>query len=239
MLIPAAAYRRGLTKGDPSPFYSLGQSKQSAVDALLQKSGNLSQLNDLSVAVDPKHDWASKALQAGTDANKIVGQSSQNAIQNQLAIQAKQLKRSQRKLNKVSNMSLGAGQVGLVSGGPGLKGNTSALMRALGLQESGGNYGAVNSGSGALGKYQVMPSNVAGWSQQALGHAITTTQFLHNPKYQEQIVSKIFGDYVKKYGAKGALSAWYSGDPNKYNNSSPQSGGPSIRDYVNQVLGKM
>lgn len=234
MLIPAAAYRRGLMRGDPSPFYSQGQSKANNINSLLDKSGNLAGYNDLPVAVNPNKDWASKALKVGADANKLVGESSQNAIANQLAIQAKQLQRSQRQLNKVtSGKVVKPGSV--ISGGTSLQ----SLMRALGMQESGGNYGAVNSGSGALGKYQVMPSNVAGWSQQALGHAITTSQFLHNPKLQEKIVSKVFGDYVRKYGAKGALSAWYSGDPSRYKDKSSVSNGPSVYDYVMSVLGKM
>jgi hypothetical protein len=112
------------------------------------------------------------------------------------------------------------------------------FMYGIGIQESGGGYGAVNRGSGALGKYQVMPSNVAGWSRQVLGHSITTSQFLNSPKLQEQIVRGILKGYYDKWGARGAAAAWYAG-PGNHNldqSTRSQSGGPSIKGYVDSVL---
>lgn len=228
MLIPAAAYRRGLTKGDPSPFYTPAQSRQNSLQAFLDMGNEVNDYNQNDAVVDPRYDWASKALDTGANASKLVGQSAQNAIANQLSVQQAQL----------ANLQQGRG--GQVAGGGKVaKGSLGALMRALGIQESGGNYGAVNKGSGALGKYQVMPGNVSSWSKQALGHSISTSQFLHNSNMQEQIVRSIFGNYYNKYGTRGALSAWYSGDPNRWKDKSHVSSGPSVADYVNQVLSHM
>lgn len=117
-----------------------------------------------------------------------------------------------------------------------------AVLRALRQQESGGNYGAVNSGSGALGAYQIMPSNIAGsggWDMEALNRNISTQQLLSNPALQDAIAKYKFGNYMNNYGVKGALSAWYSGDPNAYNSTSSQGNYPSIHDYVMQVLALM
>jgi hypothetical protein len=112
------------------------------------------------------------------------------------------------------------------------------FMAGISAQESGGNYSAVNRQSGALGKYQVMPSNVAGWSKQVLGYSISTSQFLHSPSLQEKIVSGILHGYFNKWGPRGAAAAWYAG-PGNHNldmSTSPQYGGPSIKSYVDSVL---
>ena len=113
------------------------------------------------------------------------------------------------------------------------------FMRGISIQESGGSYSAVNSGSGALGKYQVMPSNVAGWSRQVLGYSITPSQFLHSPQLQEKIVSGILHGYYNKWGPRGAAAAWYAG-PGNHNldmSTRSQPGGPSIKQYVDSVIG--
>jgi hypothetical protein len=113
----------------------------------------------------------------------------------------------------------------------------SAFLYAISKRESG-NYAAVNPDSGALGKYQVMPGNVPLWSKQALGHSITPDQFLASPRLQERIVRFKLGHYFREFGPAGAAAAWYSGDPNKAGDTSPQPGGyPSVSSYVSQVLG--
>lgn len=113
-------------------------------------------------------------------------------------------------------------------------------MNGIAAQESGGNYGAVNSQSGALGKYQVMPSNVAGWSRQVLGYSISTSQFLNSPSLQETIVRGILRGYFNAWGPRGAAAAWYAGPGNHNLDMSTRSqwGGPSIKDYVDGVISK-
>jgi hypothetical protein len=53
-------------------------------------------------------------------------------------------------------------------------------------QESSGNYNAVSS-TGALGAYQIEPSNIPSWSTEALGHPITGAQFKASPDLQDEI----------------------------------------------------
>lgn len=110
-----------------------------------------------------------------------------------------------------------------------------AFLWAIGQQESGGNYKSVNSSSGALGKYQVMPDNIPSWTKKALGHSISASEYLNSPADQEAVARTILGGYYAKYGAAGAAAAWYSGqpDPNK------TYGNPPVYKYVNSVLALM
>lgn len=117
-----------------------------------------------------------------------------------------------------------------------------AFIRAISGQESGGNYQAVNPDSGAAGKYQIMPANFVnegGWDHDALGRDISLKFYLSHPKVQERIARNKLREYYNQYGAKGAASAWYSGDPNKWRNDSPQGGYPSIAQYVNDIIRRM
>jgi hypothetical protein len=115
----------------------------------------------------------------------------------------------------------------------------NALMQAIREQESGGNY-AVQNGIGAMGAYQVMPSNIegpAGWDMEALGQNITGQQFLSNPDLQNNIARFKLRDYFKKYGAGGAAKAWYAGPGNAdLDSNAPQYGGPSVNGYAESVL---
>lgn len=114
-----------------------------------------------------------------------------------------------------------------------------AFADAIMSQESGGNYGAVNSSSGALGAYQIMPANIASWSMEALGFSITPDEFLASPHYQDIIALHKLRGYYDKYGARGAAAAWYSGDPSLADDYGSQNGGPSIGSYVDSIVGKM
>lgn len=111
----------------------------------------------------------------------------------------------------------------------------ASFLWAIKQQESGGNYNSVNSGSGALGAYQVMPENVASWTQQALGHSLSASQFLNNPSAQDAVANNILGGYYDKYGSDGAAAMWYSGQPDP----TKTYGSPSVSDYVNQVKSRM
>lgn len=118
-------------------------------------------------------------------------------------------------------------------------------------QESGGNYGATNNRTGAFGKYQIMPENWPSWSREAgLPEGAEQT-----PENQEKVAKYKLGQYFDKYGAEGALVAWYSGEQNAkrwvdgekdaigengqhYSWDAKQGNGdePSIREYVNSAL---
>lgn len=113
------------------------------------------------------------------------------------------------------------------------------FLRAIYGQESGGNYGAVNRSSGALGRYQILAGNVRPWAKQYLGMSVTPQQFLSNPGLQDRLARAVLGSYVKRYGFRGAASAWYSGNPNLHSSTRPQPGGPSIKGYVDSVMRRM
>lgn len=145
-----------------------------------------------------------------------------------------------------SAMQSGFGTTGGTSGG-----GFDAFKNSIGKHESGGNYGALNKYSGAMGKYQIMPSNIngtgRGWDYEALGYDVSTSAFLKSPDIQEKIASYKLQNYYNKYGAAGAAIAWYAGPgtANKYVNSGQvsskiQSGGyPSIYAYMQAILNGM
>lgn len=131
--------------------------------------------------------------------------------------------------------------------GTSARGDFGSFVRAIAGKESGGNYGAVNRDSGALGKYQIMPRNIPQWSQQALGHSISTQQFLRSPQLQEQIAQHQLRSYYQKWGPEGAAVAWYAGpgNANKYMQargrgfSAAQGKYPSISAYALSILRSM
>lgn len=63
----------------------------------------------------------------------------------------------------------------------------------------------------ALGRYQIMESNIGPWSREALGREVTPDEFMADPKLQDAIFDRKFGSYVEKYGPEGAAQAWFGG----------------------------
>jgi hypothetical protein len=115
------------------------------------------------------------------------------------------------------------------------------FFRAIAEQESNGRYSAVGvwvRGDRAYGKYQVMGANIPSWTKQYYGKSLTPQQFLNNPAAQEAVAKGKLKSYYNKYGARGAASAWYSGNPNLHMSTASQSGGPSIKSYVDSVINK-
>ena len=138
-----------------------------------------------------------------------------------------------------------SGSSGSVSSSGG--GSLDNFLAKIAKKESGGNYGAVNKDSGALGKYQVMPANVASWTKQALGKSLTPQQYLASKDAQEAVAKKVLGGYLSKYGEEGAAIAWYSGESNAKKHAKTgqvstkaQGGGkyPSIAAYAAAIAGR-
>lgn len=128
----------------------------------------------------------------------------------------------------------------------GSTGDFGAFRNAISSQESGGNYGARNGSSGAMGKYQIMPGNLggknSGWDFEALGFDITPQQFLSTPALQEKIASFKLKEYYDRYGPAGAAVAWYAGPGavKKSSNSKKSQGAyPSIDAYKKSILRRM
>lgn len=106
---------------------------------------------------------------------------------------------------------------------------------AVGQQESGGNYRAVNGSSGALGRWQIEPANLPGWARQCRMPMVTPRYFLDHPPYQNRMVDCILGGYYDHYGARGAAAMWYSGQPDWH----ATYGNPPVYQYVNSVIAIM
>lgn len=91
----------------------------------------------------------------------------------------------------------------------------ASYREAISSIESGGRYDAVGpthpTMGRALGKYQVMEANITQWSQQAIGRAVTSEEFLASPQIQDAIFDHVFGGYVKRFGPEGAAQAWFAG----------------------------
>lgn len=176
---------------------------------------------------------ALKQQQLQATAQQTWQQSQQAALQKQQATYAAQLKQAQLAgVQQAGQAATTAGSTVSVPGAPsgnysGAKGNTfENFLHAISGRESGGNYSAVNRDSGALGKYQVMPGNVASWTKAATGKSYTPQQYLASPQLQETTAQYMLKNYYNKYGPAGAAVSWYSGEGNakKYmaNPNAPQ-----------------
>ncbi|WHQ72524.1 hypothetical protein [Methylorubrum extorquens] len=103
--------------------------------------------------------------------------------------------------------------------------------------ESGGRYDAIGPThqkyGRALGKYQVMESNLPSWSQEALGRRVSPDEFLSTPAIQDAIFAKKFGQSVEKYGnPQDAASVWFTGRPLAKGANARDSLGTTGRKYV-------
>jgi Transglycosylase SLT domain len=106
---------------------------------------------------------------------------------------------------------------------------------AVGQQESGGNYRARNSGSGALGRWQIMPANLPGWAAHCGMPVVSPQYFLDHPAYQNRMVDCVLGGYYHAYGPRGAAAMWYSGQPDWH----ATYGNPPVWEYVQSVINIM
>ncbi len=131
------------------------------------------------------------------------------------------------------------------------------FMKAIGFQESSGNYKADNpdaygKDNPALGKYQILWSNVKAWSRQyGMMPPGTKEDFKNNPQYQETLARKAFEGYFKTAASKTdnrddmirmVAAAWYggAGAMDEYDNPN-YSGGPgypNMQEYTMSVLRK-
>lgn len=119
------------------------------------------------------------------------------------------------------------------------------LFASMTQQESGGNYGALGvwlsmpyGRDRAYGRYQVMGNNIPSWSRKYLGRTLTPQQYLNDKAAQDKIARGRFKELYDQYGARGAAAAWYSGNPALHNSTAPVSSGPTIKQYVDEVIAR-
>lgn len=109
------------------------------------------------------------------------------------------------------------------------------FLQAERQQESSGNYTIVNPNSGALGAWQVMPSNLSGWLTDSGQAQMSDYDYLHDVNAQNQLAWVILGGYYDKYGVRGAAAMWYSGQPDP----TKTYGDPPVYQYVDDVVALM
>lgn len=138
-----------------------------------------------------------------------------------------------------------------------VSGSVPNLMKAIGYQESSGNYKADNpdaygTDNPALGKYQILWSNVKAWARQyGMPHPGTKEDFKNNPQYQETLARKAFEGYFKTAASKTdnrddmirmVAAAWYGGAGAMDQYDNPNYGGgpgyPNMQEYTMSVLRK-
>ena len=105
-------------------------------------------------------------------------------------------------------------------------------MAALGAIESNGRYDAVNTNSGAIGKYQIMPANWASWSRRYLGNAAAAP----TPRNQDYVARhKLTALYNWLGGWPSVAHWWLTGDGER----NPARWSAFSRSYVDKVMGLM
>lgn len=114
-------------------------------------------------------------------------------------------------------------------------GQDSAANAIAGI-ESGGRYDAVGpvankQGNRAYGKYQVLDTNIAPWTQEVLGRPMSPEEFLANPQAQDAVFKAKFGQYQQKYGPEGASRAWFAGEGGMNNPGAADVNGMTVQRY--------
>ena len=143
----------------------------------------------------------------------------------------------------MSPMSAPSGQpasIGAPASGSG-GGFMPVFANAISSVESGGKYDALGpqtqSGDQALGKYQVMASNVGPWSKEVLGQELTPAQFLANPQAQDAVFQGKFGQYLQKTGnPQDAASMWFTGRPLSQGAGAQDQLGTTGSGYVSKFM---
>ena len=90
-------------------------------------------------------------------------------------------------------------------------------------------------GARAYGRYQIMGKNIPVWSKEVLGREVTPEEFMRDPKIQDAIFDKKFGDYVAKHGERGAASMWFTGSPN-FDADKKDALGTTVKSYATRYL---
>jgi hypothetical protein len=91
----------------------------------------------------------------------------------------------------------------------------------------------------ALGKYQVLKSNIPDWTRKYVGRELTPEEFLADPAAQERVFEGAMGDALKRYGnERDAIAWWHSGSPlqEAQKRNATDVLGTRTEDYVNRVM---
>ena len=164
----------------------------------------------------------------------------QRAMANRYSLQSAAVRQSMPQTNEQYNTNRVIGDI-----------NIDALRDAVIAKESGGDSTAQNADSGAMGKGQILPSNIPSWSKEALGREVSLEEFKNNPGIQMAIINDRFtkmanniigAGYSGDEAIRRIAAIWYSGQHDLYDYRGEERGKktgtqyPSIRDYTLNVL---
>ena len=230
-MVEMTGYRRGLRQADPNKYWSPSTAAGTSFQNF-QGANQTALGNDYTAQVLPQYDWALKAAQAGGRSAELTWQSAMNQANNAAAQhQANWEAQQQANQDAIDQAAQQAGNVPQPQQ-PNVPLNPKqrAIMRALGQEESGGDF---SSREGGLGKLGVARSNIkgpGGWDVEVLGRNIAPKEFLTNKRLQKRIVKSKFEDLVNELGTRGALRSWYR--------QAPRDDYASARDYVQQIMAR-
>lgn len=127
----------------------------------------------------------------------------------------------------------------------GLSGDMAKYAAAISKIESGSFRGDYNTrgpvvkkgryaGERALGRYQVMPGNLAAWTRKAIGRSVSEAEFLRSRDIQDAVFANQFASSIKRYGSPSdAASVWFTGRPTSNPSAGKASdGGTTGNRYV-------
>ena len=130
---------------------------------------------------------------------------------------------------------LGIGSAGSGGGGSDL----DKLQTNIGQKESGGRYNAIGPKTKygrAYGKYQVLETNIPGWTKEFLGKSMTPQEFLEDHEAQEKVAKGKMAQYYAAYGNTGDVaSMWFSGKPLSKVSKDASDGYTTVGGYVGDV----
>lgn len=116
-------------------------------------------------------------------------------------------------------------------------------MKGIAHVESGGAqnpYTAIGRDTGngdhALGKYQVLSSNVPEWTKEALGSSMTPQEFLNSPDAQEKVAAyKMNKELNSGRTPQDVGSIWLTGKPLAQAGNVHDANGTTASQYVNKM----
>ncbi len=115
------------------------------------------------------------------------------------------------------------------------------MRENIGKYESGNDYNILgkrtNLGDQAVGRYQVMKSNIPSWTKRWLGREMTPEEFRANPKAQDAVFNGEFGSYLTQYSPADASSKWFTGGPLSTGADKKDILGTSGARYVTSTIG--
>ena len=127
-----------------------------------------------------------------------------------------------------------------------------SLIHSIAGQESAhGRNARPNNRTGARGVFQIMPGNIAQFSRETIGRAVTIQEYDNNPELQYIIGSRklmqYYSEALQRAGGDPMLAAqytankWYSGrfEPHRGYTRRPRPNEPSPAEYWEQVRNRM